>query len=52
MYVSLSRLRIPEHGAPGLIAAFGARAHLVDDADGFIDLLDECDEYRRAGVFG
>jgi heme-degrading monooxygenase HmoA len=38
MYVSLSRLRIPEHGAPGLIAAFGARAHLVDDADGFIDL--------------
>ncbi len=38
MYVSLSRLRINERGAPGLIAAFRARAHLVDDVDGFIDL--------------
>ncbi len=38
MYVSLSRLRINEHGAPRLIAAFRARAHLVDDVDGFIDL--------------
>jgi heme-degrading monooxygenase HmoA len=38
MYVSLSRLRIPEHGSAELIAAFRARAHLVDDADGFIDL--------------
>ena len=38
MYVSLSRLRIdPEH-APELVAAFRDRAHLVDDADGFIDL--------------
>jgi heme-degrading monooxygenase HmoA len=35
---SLSRLRVAEHGAPELIAAFRARAHLVDDADGFIDL--------------
>lgn len=38
MYVSLSRLRVPEHGAPDLIVAFRARAHLVEDADGFIDL--------------
>src|SRR5437588_2264326 len=38
MYVSLSRLRINENGAPRLVAAFRARAHLVDDVDGFIDL--------------
>lgn len=38
MYVSLSRLRVPEDGAPELIVAFRARAHLVDGADGFIDL--------------
>lgn len=38
MYVSLSRLRIHEAEAPALIAAFRRRAHLVDDADGFVDL--------------
>jgi heme oxygenase (mycobilin-producing) len=38
MYVSLSRLRVPEGGAPELIDAFRARAHLVDAADGFVDL--------------
>jgi heme-degrading monooxygenase HmoA len=38
MYVSLSRLRVPEDGAPDLIGAFRARAHLVDAADGFVDL--------------
>ena len=38
MYVSLSRLRVKEHGTPRLTAAFRARADLVDDADGFIDL--------------
>lgn len=38
MYVSLSRLRIEPHRAPELVAAFRARAHLVDEADGFIDL--------------
>jgi heme-degrading monooxygenase HmoA len=38
MYVSLSRLRVPEDGAPDLIEAFRARAHLVDAADGFVDL--------------
>jgi heme-degrading monooxygenase HmoA len=38
MYVSLSRLRIPASRAGELVAAFGRRAHLVDDADGFIDL--------------
>ena len=38
MYVSLSRLRIPEERAPELVAAFRRRAHLVDDADGFVDL--------------
>jgi heme-degrading monooxygenase HmoA len=38
MYVSLSRLRVPDERAPELVAAFRRRAHLVDDADGFIDL--------------
>jgi heme-degrading monooxygenase HmoA len=38
MYVSMSRLRVNERGAPGLIAAFRARAHLVDDVGGFLDL--------------
>jgi heme-degrading monooxygenase HmoA len=38
MYVSLSRLRIDESRAGELIAAFRRRAHLVDDADGFLDL--------------
>lgn len=38
MYVSLSRLRVPEHGALELIAAFRGRAHLVDGAEGFVDL--------------
>ena len=38
MYVSLSRLRIPDHAAPELIAAFRGRARLVEDADGFVDL--------------
>ncbi len=34
----MSRLRVPEDRAPELVAAFRRRAHLVDDADGFIDL--------------
>lgn len=38
MYISISRLRIPEGEASELMLAFSARAHLVDDADGFIDL--------------
>ena len=38
MYVSLSRLRVAEGRADELIAAFRRRAHLVDDADGFVDL--------------
>jgi heme oxygenase (mycobilin-producing) len=38
VYVSLSRLRVPAHASEELIAAFGRRAHLVDDAYGFIDL--------------
>jgi len=38
MYISMSRLRIPESDVSELILAFAARAHLVDDADGFIDL--------------
>ena len=38
VYVSLSRLRIPAHASEELIAAFRRRAHLVDDADGFVDL--------------
>jgi heme-degrading monooxygenase HmoA len=38
MYVSLSRLRVPGDRAPELVSAFRRRAHLVDDADGFVDL--------------
>ncbi len=38
MYVSLSRLRIDSARSPELIAAFRRRAHLVDEADGFVDL--------------
>ena len=38
MYVSLSRLKVQEGRAAELVAAFRRRAHLVDDADGFVDL--------------
>ena len=38
MYVSVSRLRVREDRAPDLVAAFRARARLVDAADGFVDL--------------
>jgi heme-degrading monooxygenase HmoA len=38
VYVSLSRLRVDEERAPELVAAFRRRAHLVDHADGFVDL--------------
>ena len=38
MYVSVSRLRVDEARAPELVRAFRRRAHLVDAADGFVDL--------------
>ena len=38
MYVSLSRLRVEPERAPELVAAFRARAHLVDAFEGFVDL--------------
>lgn len=38
MYVSLSRLRVPEEHAPELVSAFQRRARLVEEADGFVDL--------------
>ena len=34
----MSRLRIPVERADALVRAFRARARLVDDADGFVDL--------------
>ena len=34
----MSRLRIPPDEAPALVEAFRGRIHLVDDADGFVDL--------------
>lgn len=34
-YVSVSRLRIAEDEAPGLIQAFQGRVHLVESAPGF-----------------
>jgi heme oxygenase (mycobilin-producing) len=38
VYISLSRLRIPQERAPELIAAFRGRCRLVESSDGFIDL--------------
>jgi heme-degrading monooxygenase HmoA len=38
VYVSLSRLNVEDGRADELVAAFRRRAHLVDDADGFVDL--------------
>jgi len=38
VYVSLSRLRVAPERADDLVAAFRARAHLVDAADGFLGL--------------
>jgi heme-degrading monooxygenase HmoA len=38
VYVSLSRLRVDPARAGDLIAAFRARARLVDSFDGFVDL--------------
>ena len=38
MYVSMSRLRVPVERAEQLVTAFRARAGLVDDHDGFVDL--------------
>ena len=38
MYVSLSRLRVPEERAEELVAAFRRRARLVDAFEGFVDL--------------
>jgi heme-degrading monooxygenase HmoA len=38
MYVSLSRLRVPEERAGELVSAFRRRVRLVDDFDGFLDL--------------
>lgn len=38
MYVSMSRLAIPAERASELVDAFRRRAHLADEADGFIDL--------------
>ena len=34
----MSRLRVPRDRAAELVAAFRDRAHLVDDADGFVEL--------------
>lgn len=36
--MSLSRLRVERDRAAELVRAFRRRAHLVDDADGFVDL--------------
>jgi heme-degrading monooxygenase HmoA len=38
MYVSLSRLRVPDERSTELVEAFRRRAHLVEEADGFVDL--------------
>jgi heme-degrading monooxygenase HmoA len=38
MYVSMSRLRVAAESSDELVSAFRNRAHLVDGADGFVDL--------------
>ncbi len=38
MYISMSRLAVEPGRRDELIAAFSDRAHLVDDAEGFVDL--------------
>jgi heme-degrading monooxygenase HmoA len=38
MYVSMSRLHVNATQSAALVAAFRRRAHLVDRAEGFIDL--------------
>ena len=38
MYVSVSRLRVPEDRSEELVAAFRDRAGLVDSVEGFVDL--------------
>ena len=38
MYVSLSRLRVPEERADEVVGAFRRRAGLVEGFDGFVDL--------------
>jgi heme oxygenase (mycobilin-producing) len=38
VYVSMSRLRVAPDRAPELVAAFRDRAHLVEDAAGFLGL--------------
>ena len=38
MYVSVSRLRVPEDRSEELVAAFRDRAGLVDSVAGFVDL--------------
>jgi heme oxygenase (mycobilin-producing) len=38
MYISVSRLRVDPAVATDLVAAFRARAGLVDSFDGFVDL--------------
>ena len=38
MYVSMSRLRVPAERADELVTAFRARAGLVDEFEGFVDL--------------
>jgi heme-degrading monooxygenase HmoA len=38
MYVSLSRLKVEDEHVAELVEAFRRRAHLVDQADGFVDL--------------
>ncbi len=38
MYVSLSRLRVGAERVEELVEAFRGRAHLVDDAEGFVEL--------------
>ena len=38
MYISMSRLRLPEPHVAELLSAFNDRAGLVENAEGFIDL--------------
>ena len=44
LYVSMSRLRVAPDRVEELVTAFRRRAHMVDDAPGFVDLEVWCSD--------
>ena len=50
VYVSMSRLRVAPERVDELVSAFRRRAHLVDDAPGFVDLEVWCSDREPGEV--